>query len=367
MMTRELGRSPHVSSVVAVDNRPDVVDACVTAASSATVHGAVLDLSKESELVDVLQDCDLAVAALPHALSPLANRAAVAARTHLIDLVGSGYLAKKREFSQAALEAGVLLLTGCGVAPGLVSVLAARGIELLDEADEAVMYCGGLPRHPQPPLWYQVVYRLESVMGLYTRPATALVDGRVLELPALSGHEACRFGEPVGECEAVLSDAHSPVYTQQGKVKRIFEKTVRHLGHFAKMSVLAELGFLDDAPVQVDGHGISPRAVSMAVLEPTLKGGSDEDVTVVRAVVEGTKDGRPVRHEWEMVDLSDPDRGYSSMAKTTGFPAVIVAEWLAEGRISERGFLTPEEILVGSRFEPFLEALRRRGVEVVER
>ena len=45
---------------------------------------------------------------------------------------------------------------------------------MLDEAEEAIMTCGGIPRHPVPPLWYQVVFRLESVLGLYTKPATAI-------------------------------------------------------------------------------------------------------------------------------------------------------------------------------------------------
>src|SRR5690606_5050832 len=105
-----------------------------------------------------------------------------------------------------------IIVPGSGVAPGITNFLAARGIELLDRAEEVVMICGGIPRHPQPPLMYQVVFRLESVMGLYTRPALAIENGELIELEPLSGLEKIEFPEPVGECEAVITDAHSVAY-----------------------------------------------------------------------------------------------------------------------------------------------------------
>lgn len=363
MMVKELARSPHISQVVAVDSQQPAVDRCVAAAGSPKVTGTVVDLGEPGRLAELLSGFQAAIAALPHSLSLPANAAAVHARCHLIDLVGSQY-PEKRKLDAAAREAGVLLVTGCGVAPGIVNVLAARGAELLDEADEAIMYCGGLPRHPLPPLWYQVVFRLESVMGLYTRPARALEGDQVVELPPISGLEECDFPAPVGACEAAYSDAHSTAYTLRGKVKRVAEKTVRYRGHFAKMGVLAELGFLSDEPVMVEGQPVRPRRLAMALLEPQMKGGSNQDITVLRVVVTGKKDGRPARYEWEMVDLYDEVRGYTSMAKTTGFPAVIVTEWLAAGKIPERGFLAPEQLLVGDRFEPFMSELAGRGIVI---
>lgn len=363
MVTRELAASPVISEVVAVDGFPQAVERALAGLPEDRAKGRVVDLGKPGVLEELLREFDAAVAALPHSLSMAANEAAVAAGCHLIDLVGSKYEEKLR-LHEPAQAAGVLLVTGCGVAPGIVNVLAARGIELLDEADEAIIYCGGLPRYPQPPLHYQIVFRFESVMGLYTRPASAVVDGEIVKLPPMAGLETVEFPEPVGVCEAAYSDAHSTAYTLRHKVRRLAEKTVRYPGHFQKMGVLAELGFLSEEPVEVDGQTVIPRRVAMAVLEPQLRGKSNEDVTVARVVVRGTKDGRPVEHEWTMVDLYDAVRGYTSMAKSTGFPAVIVTEWLAQGRLEERGFLAPEQLLVGSRFDPFVAQLRERGVVI---
>ena len=217
----------------------------------------------------------------------VANEAAIEARCHLVDLVGSKYEEKLR-LDEPARSAGVLLVTGCGVAPGIVNVLAARGIDRLDFADEAIMYWASPGTHC-PPLHYQVVFRLESVMGLYTRPAIAAENGEIVKMPALSGLEEIAFPEPIGVCEAAYSDAHSTAYTLRHKVRRLAEKTVRYPGHFEKMGVLAELGFLSEEPVYIEGRPVIPRQLTTAVLEPQMRGESEQDVTVVRVVVRGTK------------------------------------------------------------------------------
>lgn len=370
MMARELAKAAAITSVLAVDASADSVNRCIAEAGGDVpadkLKGLTTDVSAPDALAKVLADADLAVGALPHSLSMAATHAAIAARCHLIDLVGSAFR-DKAALAEQARSAGVLIVPGLGVAPGLANVLCARGVELLDETERAEILCGGIPRHPLPPLWYQVVFRLESVFGLFTRPASAVVDGKYVTLPPLSGLEACRFPEPVGECEAVITDAHSVAYTLAGRIKTLYEKTVRYRGHWEKMRTLAELGYFADAPIDVDGRPVSPRRLSMALLGPQMKGASNEDVTVLRVSVTGTKAGRPVRHEWEMVDLYDRERSMPSMTKTTGFPVVIFARWLAEGSVPERGVLAPEQLLATHRFGAFLSELAACGVEVAKR
>ena len=51
-------------------------------------------------------------------------------------------------------------------------------------------------------------------------------------------------------------------------------------------------------------------------------------------------------------------------AAREAFPAVAITSWLAQGKLPERGFMTPEELVVGARFEPFMAALKDNGVVV---
>lgn len=364
-IVHELSRnmSANIEEVLAVDAVETSLDRCLHAVQHPKVSGKVASVGERDELVGVLKEADVAIACLPHSLSLSAIEAAIEAKCHLVDLVGSKY-EEKMALHEQAKEAGVTIVPGCGVAPGMVSFLAARGVELLDEADEAVMLCGGLPKHPLPPLWYQIVFRLESVMGLYTRKPLAAENGKVVELEPFSGKEIIEFSNPVGECEAIYSDAHSVAYTLKDKVKRVYEKTLRYKGHFEKMNVLNELGFLADEAVEVGGQLVSPKQLTMAVLEPKLKGESHEDVTVLRATAEGIKDNKKTKLTWEMIDMYDDARNITSMAKTTGFPAIIMTEFLTEGRIDQLGIVAPEEIVIGDLFDPFMNELQDRGIHI---
>ena len=358
----ELADSGLFDKVTAVDASAEALQRCQEKAAGRVAIRRV-NLGEPGALEAVMEGAGVAVAALPHSLSLGATEAAIAARCHLVDLVGSRY-PDKAALSGAAQDAGVLIVPGCGVAPGITNVLAGRGVELLDETDDVTMLCGGIPEHPLPPLGYQVVFRLESVMGLYTRPATAIVDGVTVELPPLSGLEKCVFPAPIGECEAAISDAHSTAYTLKGKVKNLVEKTVRYPGHFGKMAVLAELGFLSDKPVTTPSGTVTPKEVAMAVLEPLMRGGSHRDATVLRVTVTGRRNGVRTTLAWEMVDLYDEAKQMTSMAKTTAFPAAIVAEWIATGRLREAGVVPPESLLIGERFEPFMAELKKKGIEI---
>ncbi|WP_019122288.1 saccharopine dehydrogenase family protein [Brevibacillus massiliensis] len=359
----QLAKSHVIDEVIAVDASQERLDRCLAYVNHPKVAAMAAVLGDQQTMTEVLRDADIAIQCLPHFLSLQATKAAIAAGCHLVDLVHTDYL-QKRALNEAAKEAGVLVLPGCGVAPGIVNILASRGIDLMDEAEEAVMICGGIPRHPLPPLWYQLVFSMEGLLDMYQKSSLAAENGEVVHIPPFSGFEELTFPEPIGECEAVITDASTVPYTLKHKVKRIYEKTVRYKGHWTKIATLAELGFLSDTPVEVDGVRVSPRSLSAAILRPKMVGATEEDVTVVRVYVNGVKDGHNKRLEWEMIDMYDSGRNITSMARTTGFPAVILAEWIAQGRLPERGILAVEEVVTGERFYRFLDDLAKEGIHI---
>lgn len=359
----EMSKFPEIDVITAVDVNQASIDKCLAIADSAKVIGKVAALKTEEDIARVLTGADLAIACLPHSLSLAAIKAAIASNCHLVDLVGSLFM-EKMDLNEQAKQAGVIIVPGCGVAPGITNFLAAQGIDLLDEADEAVMTCGGIPMHPLPPLWYQVVYRLESLLRLYTKPATAIEDGEIVELAPLSTLQEITFPEPVGLCETVITDAHSTAFMLKGKVKNLYEKTVRYPGHWEKMKVIGELGFLDDNPIAIEGIMTTPRAFAEKVLVSKMQGDSHEDITVLRVEVTGTKDGKRTKHLWEMVDLYDHERNITSMAKTTALPALIIAKFIATKKITETGVIPIESLIIRDRFQPFLNELKRLGIDI---
>jgi lysine 6-dehydrogenase len=152
-------------------------------------------------------------------------------------------------------------------------------------------------------------------------------------------------------------------YTLQGKIKDgLSQKTVRHQGHIDGMETLKACGLLSWEPVDVDGQKVIPRRVLELLLDERMKLGDEKDATLLRVTVQGTQDEKAVSHVFEMVDYYDSEKDYTSMAKTTSFPASIAAQMLVSGKITQRGVLFPENVFDDELYEPFIQELAARGV-----
>src|SRR5207244_1940946 len=149
----------------------------------------------------------------------------------------------------------------CGLAPGMVNMLASEGIRRVGEADTVKIFVGGLPQHPEPPLNYQIVYSLEGALDYYTTPSWVLREGKPTRVDALSELESVTFPPPVGELEAFHTGGGISTlpWAYQGKVRTMEYKTLRYPGHIAIMRPIRELGLLDATPIKVKGKEIVPR------------------------------------------------------------------------------------------------------------
>ena len=134
------------------------------------------------------------------------------------------------------------------------------------------------------------------------------------------------------------------------------------------MRVLRETGFFGDEPINVRGVSVRPLDVTSALLFPKWKpDAAESEFTVLRVIVEGAKNGRDTRVQFDLFDENDPVRGMSSMARTTGFPCVIVAKMLAESRIKSNGVLPPELIArQPGVFERVVAELNVRNVRIAQ-
>lgn len=327
-----------------------------------------LDATVRDDTVRALERHDVAIGALPHGLSLNLVEAAIAAKTSLVDLVGEAP-EKRRALADEARDAGCLVIPGCGVAPGISNFCVGQGMELLDDTERAAIYVGGIPRSPEPPLFYETVYLLESVLAAYRRKATIRREGREVEVQPLSGLEALEFPRPIGKLEAFYTDGLGSLPLTVGSRVRtdLYEKTLRHPGHVAGVRFLEQCGLLSSTPVVVGESSVAPVAVLQKVLESKLQLGPDGDILVMRVIVEGRRRGRPVAHTFELVDFYDSDRHHTAMARTTGYTAACAARRIAGGDIHETGVRFPEELFLGDRFTSMVTELDSKGVRVEHR
>jgi len=335
------------------------------AGNEARLTTASLDVRDIARTAAALEGHDAAIGALPHACALDALKAAIRAGVPMVDLVGSRP-EQRRELDGAARNVGVLIVPGLGVAPGLGNVLVARGVEMLDEAHEAVIYVGGIPMERTPPLEYQTVYSLVSMFGIFLRPVRVLRNGVWTTVEPLSGLEQLEFPPPIGTLEAYYTDGlGSLVLTMTNRIRdSLEEKTLRYPGFAEKLRFLKQCGLLETAPVTVGDVEVAPRDLMIRQLKPRLALGPKGDILVMRVVVKGTASGSVRTHTFDLVDFMDPESGDTAMARTTGFPATIAARMMAGGMIAETGVRFPEEIFGGALGDWLLAELETRGGRV---
>jgi lysine 6-dehydrogenase len=92
----------------------------------------------------------------------------------------------------------------------------------------------------------------------------------------------------------------------------------------------------------------------------------DRDLTVLLVRVSGIKDGKEMNFSYDMVDLYEEDKQITSMAKTTGYTAAIIARMLGRGAIKQKGIQWPVHVIRGELCDELLGSLRERGVVVTE-
>ena len=63
----------------------------------------------------------------------------------------------------------------------------------------------------------------------------------------------------------------------------------------------------------------------------------ETDITIMRVIVEGTKDGEKLRYTYDLFDQLDQDTKTHSMARTTGYTATMAVRMLAKGLYKEKG------------------------------
>jgi lysine 6-dehydrogenase len=323
------------------------------------------DMEDEGQREHLVGGKDVVLNALLHRHSLPVLETAVRCAVHFVDLAGEGPLARM-DYDQEAKDRGVTVLSGMGVSPGITNVLVGRAVHLLDETERALIYCGGNPLRPRPPLGYRIVYAVDSLINFYQRPARIIRNGREEEVAAMSEVEPIGFPPDFPDMECFFTDGLSSLLqTMRGKIRvDLYEKTVRHSGHAQGFRTLQECGFFSTEPIRVGDQRVIPRQVSEALLGDRMKLGEERDATLLRILVSGTKSGVRQTHAFEMVDHADPAKGFTSMARTTSFPASIAAQMIASGRVSARGVVFPENVFDRELFPALMEALERRGVVV---
>ena len=362
----DLLQQPAVRQVTLADLRPDTLPPFLAGDWKGRLRPVRLDVTDLAAVQETMRGHAAVMSAIPYYYNGPMARAAVEAGCHFSDLGGNTEIVfEQKKLHEQALAKGVSVIPDCGLAPGMVNILAAEGIRRLDRAEQVRIYVGGLPQSPEPPLNYQIVYSLEGALDYYTTPSWVLRGAKPVQVDALSEVEPVEFPAPVGTLEAFHTGGGISTlpFAYQGKVEVMEYKTLRYPGHVAVMRPIRELGLLGIKPLEVKGQTVVPRDVFIAAVQPKLHKPQGRDLVALQVQVSGQKGGRPHAVRFRLIDYFDAEHGISAMMRTTGYSLSITGQMQADGRITEKGVRTPDEAVP---FRAYVDELGRRGIRIEE-
>ena len=352
---RDLAGSAGVDQVVVADVDESRLEALRKSVPGRRLAVEALDVKRTEAAVRFLKRFDVVVSALPHGAVHFSDVAAVRAGAKMVNIA---FEDEQMDLDSEARKNGGILVPGCGLAPGLGGIVLAHALRELGGGDEGHILVGGLPQKPRPPYGYKLVFSIVGLLREYTDGARVYRGGRLVKVAPFSTVEEVSFPKPVGRLEAFCTDGLATLlYTMKG-MRTLDEKTLRWPGHVDKMNLLLETGFFSKDTVQVGGKEISPLELSWIILGRKLSEGDREDMTVMRVIAKGRKG----TVTYDMLDHYDHKGGVTSMGRTTGYTASIVAQMIGSGRASGRGVLAPETLVSGKLVAGLLDELAKRSV-----
>ena len=362
----DLLQNPDVREVRLADLRPDPLAEFLKPLSGPRLLPTPLDVRDREAVLAVMRESDAVMSAIPYYFNLDLARAAAETGVHFCDLGGNTEIVLEQKALDAQVRAkGKTIVPDCGLAPGMVNILAQYGIDQLDTVRSVRIYVGGLPQQPEPPLDYQIVYSLEGVLDYYTTLSWVLREGKRTQVAALSEREAVAFPTPIGELEAFHTAGGLSTMAQryEGKIPTMEYKTLRYPGHAHIMEAIRELGLLDLEAVDVKGTKVVPRDVFIATAGPRLRKPEGRDLVALRVVVEGTKGGAAKRLGWQLIDRYDEKTEISAMMRTTGYSLSITGQMQVRGEVKPAGVHTPDECMPA---KAYIDALAARGIVIEE-
>jgi lysine 6-dehydrogenase len=362
-VVHNLLQNPDVSHVALVDADERRLAYVQKQLPDKRVAAVKADVSDHEELSYLISGCDVVLSCATYKFNYELAKAAIEAGTHFCDLGGNEDIVRKQFLlDEMARENGISIIPDCGLAPGLVSILAADACDRLDDFSEIRLRVGGIPVEPKPPLNYSLFSSVEGLINEYVEDATVIRNGKLMRVPSLQDVEEIEFPAPFGKLEAfnTAGGVSTLPATFGDRVTHLDLKTIRYIGHCDMVRMLKDLGLMDTRPLRLGHQQVRPRAILATMLERKLP--KDEpDAVLVRVSVKGTKEGEPTEIVWELIDYMDEKTGLSAMMRTTAFPISIIAQMLVKGTIRSRGSLAQETSIPAAEF---LSELKARGIDL---
>jgi len=358
-----LAGDARVEKVVLADSNLENAKIVADYINSPKVEIQAIDLKDTQAFLAALEKVDVCLNATVYYTNLEVMDACQKTGTHYTDMGGLFHTTRKQlELHEKFQQAGVSAVLGMGSAPGIPNIQSRYAADRLDTIESVKIYDG---IKPPPPDDVRFTYAVPTILDELTIAPMVFEDGEFKAKEPLSGFEDYWFAAPMGSLPMHLS-LHSevatiPVTFKDKGIQECFFK-INYWGMaketVEKVKILADFGFNETDPVEINGQKVSPKDVLIAKLgnyvPPIVeflappKNQPPNWVKEIVTEIKGTKDGKTVTYRLGTLTVKG--------ALPTGVAPAIAAIWLGAGQI-DPGVYPPEVALDPETFFKELEAV----------
>ena len=272
------------------------------------------------------------VSCAPFFCNPMIAERAKAKGVHYLDLTEDVAVTKK--VMELARGAKTAFIPQCGLAPGFITIAANSVIAGMTDLHEVRMRVGALPEFPSNALKYNLTWSTDGLINEYIQPCEAVVDGKVVTVPALEGLEHMTIDGTEFEAFNTSGGLGTFALTLEGKVKHLSYKTMRYPGHNAILKLLLwDLGFREH-------RDELKRAFERAL--PTTK----QDIVAIFVSAAGMVDGTFTERTYARIVRHREIGGHhwTAIQIPTACGITAVLDLLHEGKLPQHGFVRNEDV-----------------------
>ena len=303
----DLNRSPLVEKILAADVSLAGAGEFVARNKLAKVELVAADALAPEVLAGLIARirARAVVCMLPAHLSGIIARGAIEAG---VPFVNTSYGHWVADLDGLARERGVSVLPEMGFDPGLDLMAGRLAVDDLDVVEGMYSYGAGVPEPAAADnaIKYKITWTFDGVLKAYKRSSRLIRGGAEVEIPGLEifrPENIHLIDVPgAGQLEAYPNgDAVQFVETfglDRANLKDMGRFAARWPGHCAFWRVMAEMGFLEDTPLDLGGgRGLSPHEFLVRHLGPRLNFlDHQRDLAILRVQTWGRRAGRGLQH-----------------------------------------------------------------------
>jgi saccharopine dehydrogenase-like NADP-dependent oxidoreductase len=313
------------------------------------IHHVTLDIQDPNQAKQIIQQqqTHAIISCLPYFMNAQVATLAQACGTHYFDLTED--VTVTEVVKQHAAQSTNAFVPQCGLAPGLVGIVANSLMQKFAQVDSVKMRVGALPQNISNALQYALTWSTEGLINEYGNPCDAIDNGQRISLAPLEGLETIELDGEVYEAFNTSGGLGSLAELYAGKVNSMNYKTIRYPGHCKHMRFL-----MNELKLNQD------RDTLKRILENAIPK-TQQDVVIIYVSVSGQQDNQYIEENYlnKLYPSEIADMSWSAIQIATASGVSTVVDLVLTHPQAYQGLVHQEQFalqdVLNNRFAKYLK------------